>query len=240
MRRWRMVYHTTASPQVYQLRIVLKDVSPMIWRRILVTDTTSIAKLHTILQIILEWSDDHLNQFIIRGKSYGVYHSGGLSFAEDPQTVYLKDFQFRLNEVFRYEYNFNDGWEFDIRLEKTHAVNPKLNYPYCLGGGRSAPPEDCGGSLAFLQLDQHYSAAQMNYDLLKFIHRLAKSQDVESLDELDTDMFDEDEDEDGLDLETDLETLRYWANRHTFNCNKINEDLQAYFNLTDVKKGESK
>lgn len=53
-------------------------------------------------------------------------------------------------------------------------------------------------------------------------------------------MFDVDEDENGLDLETDLETLRYWANRHTFNRNKINEDLQAYFNLTDVKKGESK
>jgi hypothetical protein len=75
---------------------------------------------------------------------------------------------------------------------------------------------------------------------LKFIHRLAKSQDVESLDELDADMFDEDEDEDEHNLETDLETLRYWTTRHTFNRNKINEDLQAYFNLTDIKKGESK
>lgn len=71
-----MVYHTTASPQVYQLRIVLKDVSPMIWRRILVTNTTSIADLHIILQIILEWSADHLNQFIIHGKSYGVSYRG--------------------------------------------------------------------------------------------------------------------------------------------------------------------
>jgi hypothetical protein len=169
-----------------------------------------------------------------------VYHIGGMSFTDDPKAVQLKDFQFRPNEVFRYEYNFNDGWEFDIRIEKTHAFNFKINYPHCLYGGRSAPPEDCGGSLAFLQSDQHYSAAQMNYDLIRFIHRLAKSQNVESFDELDTDMFDVDEDENGLDLETDLETLRYWANRHTFNRNKINEDLQAYFNLTDVKKGESK
>lgn len=163
-----------------------------------------------------------------------------MSFTDDPKAVQLKDFQFRPNEVFRYEYNFNDGWEFDIRLEKIHSFNSKLNYPHCLAGRRLAPPEDCGGSLAFLQLDQHYSAAQMNYDLIRYIHRLAKSQDIESLDELDTDMFDEDEDEDGLDLEIDLETLRYWANRHTFNRNKINEDLQAYFHLTGIKKGESK
>lgn len=239
MRRWRMVYHTTASLQVYQLRIVLQDVSPMIWRRILVTDTTSIADLHVILQIILEWSDDHLNQFIIHGKSYGVYHIGGLSFADDPKTVRLKDFQFRPNETFRYEYNFNDGWEFDIRLEKRHSFNSKLKYPHCLGGGRSAPPEDCGGPLAFLQLDQHYSAAQMNYDLLKFIHRLAKAQGIEALEDLDIDIWDEENDvDDDPDLEVDLETLRYWANRHKFNRNKINSLLQSHFNLTEIKGGE--
>lgn len=239
MRGGRMVCNTTTLPNIYQLRIVLRDVSPIIWRRVLVTDTTSIAELHTILQIILEWSDDHLNQFIIHGKFYGVYHIGGMSFTDDPKTVYLKDFQFRLNETFRYEYNFNDGWEFDIRLEKTHSFNSKLNYPRCLGGGRLAPPEDCGGPLAFLKLDHHYSVGQMNYEPIRYIYRFAKAQGFEHLEELDIDSLDDEDDYDeDYDIEIDLETLRYCANRHTFNRNKVNALLQSHFNLTEIKRGE--
>ena len=44
-----MSSNNTGSLEIYQLRIVLKDVSPLIWRRILVKDTTSIADLHYIL-----------------------------------------------------------------------------------------------------------------------------------------------------------------------------------------------
>lgn len=156
-----MALNNESSVEIYQFRIVLKEVSPIIWRRILVTDSTSISDLHDILQIILEWSDDHLNKFVIYGKDYGVYHGGGISFSDDPRTIYLKDFQFRLNEKFTYEYNFNDGWKFEIRLEKKCPVNSKIKYPHCLGGGRSAPPEDCGGPLAFLELDRHYSIFQI-------------------------------------------------------------------------------
>lgn len=209
-----MLRNTVTFPKVYQLCIVLRDVSPLIWRRIMVPDTTSIAELHTILQIILEWSDDHLNQFIIHGKSYGVYHIGGMSFKDDPKTVYLKDFQFRLNETFRYEYNFNDGWEFDIRLEKTHSFNSKLHYPKCLDGRRLAPPEDCGGPRAFLQLDQHYSIGQINDDMIRCIQQLAKIHGFERLGDVDIDIFDDEDDYDeDCDVEIDLETLCYWGQR---------------------------
>ena len=117
-----MTLNKISPVEIYQLRIVLKDVSPLIWRRILVTNSTSITDLHNIFQIILEWSDDHLNQFTIHGKIYGVYHDGGVSFSDDPSSVYLKDFQFRPNEKFKYEYNFTDGWEYEIRFEKTLPI----------------------------------------------------------------------------------------------------------------------
>lgn len=64
------------------------------------------------------WDDEHLNQFIIRGKSYGVYHNGGISFSDNARQVHLSNFQFRLNEKFTYEYNFFDHWEHEIRFEK--------------------------------------------------------------------------------------------------------------------------
>ena len=36
-------------PNTYQLRVVLLEVSPLIWRRLLVRSDTAIAELHTIL-----------------------------------------------------------------------------------------------------------------------------------------------------------------------------------------------
>jgi hypothetical protein len=39
-----------ATGQVYQLRVVLAGISPLIWRRLLVADTTPLADLHAVLQ----------------------------------------------------------------------------------------------------------------------------------------------------------------------------------------------
>jgi hypothetical protein len=48
---------------------------PMIWCWLLVTDATTIAELHAIIQIAFGWSDSHLHQFVMRpfqtgGKPY--------------------------------------------------------------------------------------------------------------------------------------------------------------------------
>ena len=45
-----------AAPVVYQLRVVLRGVSPLIWRRLLVRSDSTIADLHATLQIALGWS----------------------------------------------------------------------------------------------------------------------------------------------------------------------------------------
>ena len=61
----------TTSPtslSIYQLRVVLRGISPLIWRRVLVHSETSLAHLHTILQILFAWSDEHLHSFHIHGK----------------------------------------------------------------------------------------------------------------------------------------------------------------------------
>ena len=81
----------------------------MIWRRLLVRSDSTIADLHYTLQIAFGWSDSHLHCFHIHGKDYGVGHRGGMSFADDPDTVHLADFQFRVRERFLYEYDFNDN-----------------------------------------------------------------------------------------------------------------------------------
>ena len=56
----------------YQFKVVLRDVSPMVWRRLLLRSDQSIADLHYAIQIAMDWSDQHLNCFRIHGKDYGV------------------------------------------------------------------------------------------------------------------------------------------------------------------------
>jgi hypothetical protein len=59
-------------PAIYQLRVVLCGVSPLVWRRLLVASETSLAKLHEILQTAFDWSGEHLHRFLIHGAAYGM------------------------------------------------------------------------------------------------------------------------------------------------------------------------
>jgi hypothetical protein len=99
---------------VYQFKVVLRGISPMIWRRLLLRSDHSIADLHYTIQIAMGWSDSHLHRFHIHGKDYGVAHEGGLTFSDDPDRVRLAQFGFRLRERFLYEYDFYDNWKHDI------------------------------------------------------------------------------------------------------------------------------
>ena len=74
-----------ASPRVIlQLRAVLRGISPLIWRRLLVPSDTTIAQLHGVLQVAFGWEDMHLHRFEIRGREYGLSREGGM-FVERPQ-----------------------------------------------------------------------------------------------------------------------------------------------------------
>jgi hypothetical protein len=120
--------------RVYQLKIVLRDISPLIWRRVLVTSDTTIATLHAIVQTVMGWEDAHLPQFRIHGKAYGVYRGGGCTFADNPQQVRLSNFRLRRGERFLYEYDFGDFWQHDIRLEHVLPLDAHRHYPVCIGG----------------------------------------------------------------------------------------------------------
>ena len=129
----------------------------MIWRRLLVRSDSTISDLHYTIQIAIGWSDLHLNRFHIQGKDYGVYHDGGISFDDNPERVLLSAFGFRLRERFLYEYDFGDAWLYDVRIEKRLPLEPKQIYPLCIDGKHAAPPEDCGGSWAYMRMQKNVS-----------------------------------------------------------------------------------
>ena len=129
-----------SAVEIYQFHVWIRQISPMIWRRLLVRSDCSIADLHYTLQIAFGWSDDHLNLFHIHGQDYGVYHDGGFSFSKNPNLVKLSDFKFRKNERFTYEYDFGDCWEHTVRLEARLPLDKDKTYPRCIDGQRRAPP----------------------------------------------------------------------------------------------------
>ena len=135
---------------VYQFKVILRDVHPAVWRRVLVRDETTIRTLHETVQLVMGWANCHLHQFIIRGKEYGVAYEGGISFADNPDKVRLSDFRFKPHEEFEYVYDFGDNWEHDIRVEKILALNPARAYPVCIGGAQPCPPEDSGGPWCYM------------------------------------------------------------------------------------------
>ena len=59
---------------------------------------------------------------------------------------------------FVYEYDFGDSWDHDIVVEKALEPEAKTQYPRCITGRRSCPPEDVGGVWGyshFLDAIQH-------------------------------------------------------------------------------------
>jgi hypothetical protein len=130
---------------LYQFKVHLKGISPMIWRRFIVSADTTIAELHYVVQLVMGWQDTHLNCFKIYGKEYGVYHSGGMAFCDNPMKVRLQDLCLRTNSKFSYEYDFTEDWQHVIRLEKILPDDPTTKHPICLDGKRACPPEDIGG-----------------------------------------------------------------------------------------------
>jgi hypothetical protein len=147
-----------SSPAIYQLRAVLRGVSPLVWRRLLVSGETPLAGLHDILQRAFAWSDEHLHRFLIHGTAYGLPRLGGIAFRDDARRVPLSRFRLHRGERFRYEYDFTADWQLDLRLERVLPFDPTCALPSCTGGSRAAPPESCAGPWAYLQqLDEHKS-----------------------------------------------------------------------------------
>lgn|SRR5262249_19576844 len=148
--------------KVYQLKVSLRDLSPLVWRRLLVASDTSIARFHTILQIAMGWEDIHLHRFRVHGKEYGISRIGGIFFDDDPFQVKLSAFKLRAGERFVYEYDMGDFWQHDIRLERILPLDPRKRYPVCSDGAGDCGPEDCGGPLGYMTLlEEHCSLLEL-------------------------------------------------------------------------------
>jgi hypothetical protein len=132
---------------IYQIKVILDDTHPPIWRRILVPGNTTLLKFHDILQIVMGWEDYHLHMYTIEGLIYG-------DPADDEygDLGTLDEVNYKLSQViygegqrFTYEYDFGDSWDHTLLVEKILPPAEGVRYPLYLKGKRACPPEDVGG-----------------------------------------------------------------------------------------------
>ena len=76
---------TASTSKVYQIKVSFKNISPLIWRRLLVTSDTTLATRHAILQVAMDWTDECLHRFRIHSMDYGIPRVFGLSYHQDAQ-----------------------------------------------------------------------------------------------------------------------------------------------------------
>lgn len=131
------------AQEIYQLKITLKGSKPPIWRRVQVRSEITLAQLHEVIQIAMGWTDSHLHQFIVHGPAYGRPDVEGLEVNDEKKAPLWR--LVGLRDTFVYEYDFGDGWEHEIVVEKVLPVGEGVLYPRCLAGKRACPPEDVGG-----------------------------------------------------------------------------------------------
>ncbi len=136
--------------KTYVLRIELKEIKPVIWRRFIVPSDITLERLHDIIQIVMGFNDSHLHEFKIDGRRY----------TEEPDPEYIEEGDeileegfFKLKDlvklkgaVFEYLYDFGDYWDHTVILERTNYKLKQYDLPVmCLAGKMTCPPDDVGG-----------------------------------------------------------------------------------------------
>jgi hypothetical protein len=135
------------------LKLSLRGMSkPPVWRRLLVPADIRLDRLHNVIQTSMGWTDTHLHVFTTAAGDYGI-PDPELGFRNE-RNARLGQFLCQPGDRIQYTYDFGDGWEHDLVLEKRLDTNPEAQIPACLAGNGACPPEDCGGPWGYADLKE--------------------------------------------------------------------------------------
>lgn len=143
----------------YTIRIALKGMTPVIWRKFECPSNISLRHLTELAISLMGWENEHLNQIQEgRHNCYQPYYqrddeSIGWYDIFNQEEFMLSDILFQKGKTVCWEYDFGDSWEHDIRLSSIDDYKPGESHAIVFRGGRRAcPPEDCGGVWGYQDL----------------------------------------------------------------------------------------
>ena len=85
--------------------------------------------------------------------------SGGVSPPDKRSEETLNEQRYTLADIapgpkkkFIYEYDFGDGWQHEVRVEKALPTDATFKHPVCLAGANACSPDDSGGIPGYYNL----------------------------------------------------------------------------------------
>ena len=117
----------------------------------MVPDNLLLGELHYVINPAMGWGGYHMHSFRFGGGFNPIEYSGTQTVRDCGPSVRHEDSVFlaqvirKKGQTFSYEYDYGDGWQHEIKVEKVIPFDPTLRLPVCLAGERACPPEDCGG-----------------------------------------------------------------------------------------------
>ena len=131
---------------IVRLKVTLDDVEPKVLRRIEVPVDIKLDRLHLTLQAALGWTNSHLFEIRARDTGWGLpspdWPDGPLDARKAKLIDVLEDVG---TKTLRYLYDFGDGWEHTIKIERMTNPEPDVAYPRLIEAAGRCPPEDVGG-----------------------------------------------------------------------------------------------
>jgi hypothetical protein len=142
---------TTAS--IARIKITLDDVEPKVLRYLEVPFSIRLDRLHQTLQAAFGWTDSHLYEIRARNIGWGTPDPGWGDGPLDARKATLASVVEDTGaKTLRYLYDFGDGWEHTIKIERLADPLPGVLYPRLVEASGRCPPEDVGGPWGYTEL----------------------------------------------------------------------------------------
>jgi hypothetical protein len=137
---------------VARLKITLDNVTPTVLRRIEVPFNIRLDRLHLAIQAAMGWTNTHLYEIRARDVGWGVPDRDWVDGPLDARKATLGE---ALEDVgtktLRYLYDFGDGWEHTVKVERLIDPEPGALYPRLIEASGCCPPEDIGGPWGYAE-----------------------------------------------------------------------------------------
>lgn len=137
---------------IARLHVTLDDVEPEVMRRLEVPLDIRLDRLHLTLQAALGWTNSHLWEIRARETGWGIpdpdWPDGPLDGRKATLLDVLEDTGAK---TLHYLYDFGDGWEHTIKIQRIGEADPAVQYPILIEAQGRCPPEDVGGPWGYAE-----------------------------------------------------------------------------------------
>ena len=141
----------TQTPKEVVLKVTLKDINPLIWRKLRLPTYATLDQLHYAIQGAFGWKNCHLHEFVMIERE--MYSSNEINIVEgghkDSRNFTVDQLISQNIHKFEYHYDFGDSWYHEVEIGNVIESPEQILIPECIDGENQCPPEDSGGHMGF-------------------------------------------------------------------------------------------